>query len=264
VSSITCYSQVSRFRWIDLIADMSFRLLFAVAVAALGLCAGAAALEQPPVPLHVPSQEAEAHVLQQSYPSLPQEAQAARISGTVVLEITISSSGDVVSAHVISGQPSLAQRALEAVKGWKYQPFLVNGNPVQVTTEVSVGFKPEPPQRSWLYGLLFIAPYVLLATAWVRRFKGRESQPHWRSTTLLVGLLLLSVSLAELSAEFIYRYIQGHKLGITPTVGMWAGANALLCLVAGLLVVVGKGRGRFVSLSAAPILVFIWAIHVAF
>jgi hypothetical protein len=158
----------------------------------------------------------------------------------------------------------LAQRAVEAVRGWKYQPFLQNGTPVQVTTEVAVAFKTEPPQRSWPYSLLFIGPYVLLAAAWVRRTRNGDRQSNWRSKALFVGLLLLSVSLAELSAELIYRYILGHKLGITPTVAMWASANALLCALAGLLSLIGKGPGRFVSFSAAPLLVFVWAIHVAF
>jgi len=119
-------------------------------------------------------------------------------------------------------------------------------------------------QESWAYGALFVAPYVLLGAAWARRTKNKKSTPPWRSNTLLVGLLLLSVALAELSAELIYRYIQGHKLAITPAIAKWASANVLLCLIAGILVITGKGRGRFIALLAAPVLMFIWAIHVAF
>jgi hypothetical protein len=119
-------------------------------------------------------------------------------------------------------------------------------------------------QQSWAYVALFVTPYALLGAAWARRRKNEKSAPPWRSKTLLVGLLLLSVALAELTAELTYRYVQGHKLAITPAIGKWASANALLCLIGGILIIFGKGRGRFIALLAAPVLVFIWAIHVAF
>ncbi len=262
--SRTYYSEAPIPRWIDVIVGTALRVLSTVAVLTLGLCTIVAALEQNPVPIHVSSEDAEAHILERSYPPMPLEAQAARISGTVILEVVISPSGEIASAQIVSGQPLLTERALEAVRGWKYKPFTENGTPVQVTTEVAVSFKPGLPQRSWPYGLLFIAPYVLLAAAWVRRTTNKGPQSDWRSKVLLVGLLLLTVSLAELSAELLYRYIFGHKLGITPSVAMWASVNALLCLLAGFLSLLGKGPGRFVSFAAAPLLVFVWAIHVAF
>jgi TonB family protein len=67
-------------------------------------------------------------------------ARQARIQGTVVLRVAISKSGDVQSVQLISGHPMLAPAAVEAVKQWKYRPYLLNGDPVDVQTQVQVNF----------------------------------------------------------------------------------------------------------------------------
>jgi TonB family protein len=232
----------------------------------LGLCMIAAALEQNKAPVHVSSEDAEAHILHRSYPSAPPEAQAARINGTVILEATISSSGDVESVRVVSGHPLLAQSAVEAVRGWKYKPFLENGMPVEAISILTVEFRPSTAaQHRWLGNLLFfVGLYALLATAWVRRSRDRNRQPRWRNRLLFSGLLILSVSLAELSIEAIYRYGLGRRFWDTPATEMYVTVNFLLCLVAGVFCLVGKGPGRWASFLAAPLLLFTWAIHVAF
>jgi len=119
------------------------------------------------------------------------------------------------------------------------------------------------PRRELLGTLLLLALYGLIATAWVRRTRDRDRQSHWRSTLFFIGLVALSLSLANLSAEFIYRYVTGHKLGLTPAIGIWVNVNAMACLVAGIFCLVGKGRGRFVSFLAMPLLIFFWGIHFA-
>ena len=73
-------------------------------------------------------------------PVYPPIAKAARVEGTVVLEATISISGAVVGIRVISGPSMLQQAALDAVKTWHYQPYLLNGEPVEVVTTVNVTF----------------------------------------------------------------------------------------------------------------------------
>jgi TonB family protein len=214
--------------------------------------------------------EEQSHLLRRTFPSIPPDAQKLGLSGTVILEVAISPSGDVESARVISGHPILAQRAVEEVRGWKYKPFVENGVPVEVTTEVGVAFIRDTAEwqhvvarRELLGTLLLLALYGLIATAWVRRTRDRDRQSHWRSTLFFIGLVALSLSLANLSAEFIYRYVTGHKLGLTPAIGIWVNVNAMACLVAGIFCLVGKGRGRFVSFLAMPLLIFFWGIHFA-
>ena len=80
-------------------------------------------------------------------PVYPPLARQARIQGTVILKVRISKSGDVANIQLVSGHPMLAPAAIEAVKQWKYDPYLLNGNPVAVDTQVAVNFmlSDQPP-----------------------------------------------------------------------------------------------------------------------
>ena len=73
-------------------------------------------------------------------PIYPPIAKNARISGTVVLQAIISKTGVVENLHAISGHPMLIPAAVEAVKQWRYKPYYLNGEPVEVETTVSVIF----------------------------------------------------------------------------------------------------------------------------
>jgi protein TonB len=73
-------------------------------------------------------------------PTYPPLARQARIQGTVVLRAVISKDGSIEGLTLVSGHPMLVQSALEAVKQWKYKPYLLNGEPVEVDTEVMVNF----------------------------------------------------------------------------------------------------------------------------
>jgi periplasmic protein TonB len=73
-------------------------------------------------------------------PMYPPLARQARIQGTVVLQALISKTGDIENLQLISGHPMLAPAAIEAVKQWKYKPYLLNGEPVEVETQVQVNF----------------------------------------------------------------------------------------------------------------------------
>ena len=77
------------------------------------------------------------HRVQPNYPPL---ARQARISGTVVLRAVISKDGSIENLSLVSGHPMLAPAAIDAVKQWKYKPYLLNGEPVEVDTEVQVNF----------------------------------------------------------------------------------------------------------------------------
>src|SRR5579863_735130 len=73
-------------------------------------------------------------------PTYPPLARQARIQGVVVLQAQISKDGSIENLQLISGHPMLAPAAIEAVKQWKYKPYLLNGEPVEVDTQVQVNF----------------------------------------------------------------------------------------------------------------------------
>jgi len=67
-------------------------------------------------------------------------ARQARIQGTVVLQAVIGKDGSIQNLKVVSGHPMLAPAALEAVKQWRYKPYFLNGEPVEVDTTINVNF----------------------------------------------------------------------------------------------------------------------------
>ena len=77
-------------------------------------------------------------------PVYPPLAAQARIQGIVRLEVTVGKDGQVRDARVIRGHPLLVTAALEAVKQWVYQATVVNGEPVEVASEVEVPFTLGP------------------------------------------------------------------------------------------------------------------------
>lgn len=91
-------------------------------------------------PMRVPPSEAKTHVIQRVDPATPPLAKAARIGGTVKLDLTISESGDVAAVRVISGHPMLVPSAVDTAKKWKYKPFENDGKAIQVITEVELSF----------------------------------------------------------------------------------------------------------------------------
>jgi TonB family protein len=73
-------------------------------------------------------------------PIYPPDAKAARIQGPVVIGVIIGKDGNIQSEHLISGDSLLAPAAMEAVKKWKYRPYILNRNPVEVDTQITVNF----------------------------------------------------------------------------------------------------------------------------
>lgn len=93
-----------------------------------------------PMKLRVSQGVAEGNLIHRVQPVYPLEALQKRISGEVLLGATISGAGDIENLHVISGDPILAEASLDAVKKWKYRPYMLKGEPVKVETTVKISF----------------------------------------------------------------------------------------------------------------------------
>jgi protein TonB len=75
-----------------------------------------------------------------SAPVYPPLARGARIMGDVEIKLSIRKDGSVASSEMISGHPMLIPSAIEAVSQWRYKPYYLNGQPVEVDTQVTVNF----------------------------------------------------------------------------------------------------------------------------
>jgi periplasmic protein TonB len=94
----------------------------------------------PPKRITIGGNVQQAKLVRQPKPVYPPLAKQARISGIVHLAAVISANGTIQDLKVISGHPLLIPAALEAVKQWVYQPTLLNGEPVEVQTQIDVNF----------------------------------------------------------------------------------------------------------------------------
>jgi TonB family protein len=81
-------------------------------------------------------------------PVYPQMARAAHIQGDVILNAVIDKQGSVASLRPVSGHPILIQSALDAVRQWAYEPYMLNGEPVEVESTIHVIFElPSAPKK---------------------------------------------------------------------------------------------------------------------
>jgi periplasmic protein TonB len=99
-------------------------------------------IPHPLAPAHHPpvSRMMEGNLIHRVEPSYPTLAKQARIQGSVLLRATIGKDGSIENLHLLSGHPMLAQAAVEAVRQWRYRPYFLNGEPVEVETQVTVNF----------------------------------------------------------------------------------------------------------------------------
>jgi TonB family protein len=74
-------------------------------------------------------------------PAYPPNALQMHIEGSVQLSATISKNGNISAVKILNGDPQLAHAAVDAVKQWKYKPYLLNGEPVEIQTQITVNFK---------------------------------------------------------------------------------------------------------------------------
>ena len=95
---------------------------------------------KPQGPVLISRGVAEGMLLAKPSPIYPAIARAARVEGTVILQATISKTGSIEGLRVVSGHPMLRQAAIDAVQNWRYRPYLLNGDPVEVETTINVIF----------------------------------------------------------------------------------------------------------------------------
>lgn len=101
------------------------------------------------------------HLLKRVSPVYPPLARQAHIQGTVILKVRITKSGEVANIQLVSGHPMLAPAAIEAVKQWKYDPYLLNSEPVTVDTQVAVNFTlADNPPAEGVTGNISVGPTV--------------------------------------------------------------------------------------------------------
>lgn len=96
--------------------------------------------KQAPQRIRVGGNVQQANLIHQVLPMYPEIAKTAHIQGTVILHAIISKDGTVQELQYISGPPLLMRSAMDAVRQWRYRPTLLNGDPVQVDTTISVVF----------------------------------------------------------------------------------------------------------------------------
>ncbi len=119
-----------------------------VTLTAVLLLLSAAYAQQPDGPkperVRLSSGAAEGQITHRVPPVYPEEAKKSLIQGDVVLTATISKEGDIIDLKVVSGHPLLADASTEAVKQWKYRPYLLNGEPIEIETTVIVKYHLQP------------------------------------------------------------------------------------------------------------------------
>jgi TonB family protein len=101
---------------------------------------------RPAGPMRISAGVSAGMAISQPAPVYPEDAKAAHIQGIVVLKAIISKAGTVENLTAISGPPQLIASAIDAVKQWRYKPYLLNGEPVEVQTTINVNytFGPDP------------------------------------------------------------------------------------------------------------------------
>jgi periplasmic protein TonB len=86
------------------------------------------------------SHMSEGNLVYKVQPVYPSIARTAGIEGQVVLEAVISREGTIENLHVVAGHPMLVRAAIDAVSQWRYRPYLLNNEPVEVETQITVNF----------------------------------------------------------------------------------------------------------------------------
>jgi protein TonB len=82
------------------------------------------------------------HLIKKAFPEYPASAKHSRIEGTVVIQVEIDEEGNIAEMTILSApDPSLAISALQTVHQWQYSPYLLNGIPVRVHTEITVVYQ---------------------------------------------------------------------------------------------------------------------------
>jgi TonB family protein len=135
-------------RSLEVTSARRFALVAACAILAIATCTSALALRmdvtensaQKPAPASINVKADSLVIVSKVQPVYPAEAKKNKVSGSVVLAATIGKDGTVEKLRVVSGPSALQRAATDAVKQWRYQPFLLNGNPIVVKSNITVMF----------------------------------------------------------------------------------------------------------------------------
>src|SRR5205807_2394371 len=123
---------------------MKTRSLLLACVIASCVASGAAQQNdaQPP---HVPEKVMLENVLHNAPPAYPEEARTKQIQGLVIVSIAVDRNGSVTEAKLAEGDPVLGAAAVKAIEQWKFRPYLLNGEAMEVISSVTVNFRLKPP-----------------------------------------------------------------------------------------------------------------------
>jgi protein TonB len=102
----------------------------------------AASAPASPAPIRV-AQVSPGVLIYKVNPQYPPAARSARVQGSVVMRATIGTDGTIQQLRVVSGNPLLVNAAMDAVKKWRYRPYLLDGKPVEGETNITINFKGE-------------------------------------------------------------------------------------------------------------------------
>ncbi len=137
----------------------------------------------------------------------PEAARNAGVQGKVVLRVVTSYSGDVEEVTVVSGDPALAQAAVDAVKQWRYKPYLAEGSPAEMETQVSLNFvlkaspPPAPPPLGAVhhdaYSNDYFGIYYPLSRDWVRETEAMRQKMAAEGNTQGTFILLTAVHIPQ-------------------------------------------------------------------
>jgi len=190
-------------------------------------CLASVAVSQEPsqTPIEVSSNSAQSLNVKKVPPVYPPLARQARIQGTVVLNVIITKTGDIGAVRLVSGHPLLAPSAIEAVKQWKYQPYLSNGEPVEVTTNLQINFSLAGNPPSGVVGDTPGVPADVIgkgagglpriSEAVMRGLRTQKIDPVYPSTALQAGIqgfVLLNVRIDKDGNVADVTLVGGHPL----------------------------------------------------
>ena len=121
---------------------MTIRRFLGLALLVVLVGIGVAQTDQPakPMKVRVSAGVAEGLKIHDVSPKYPKEARERGIDGEVLLQATIDTKGHVVNLKAIQGDPILVEPSIDAVRQWKYRPYLLKGEPVEVETMIKIQF----------------------------------------------------------------------------------------------------------------------------
>lgn len=190
------------------------------------LASVAVSQEASETPIEVSSDSIQSLLSRKVPPVYPPLARQARIQGTVILNVIITKTGDIGAVRLVSGHPMLAPSAVEAVKQWRYQPYLVNAEPVEVTTNLQINFtladNPLPAggggDTTGMQGGAIgkdAGGLPRVSEAVMRGLRTQKIDPVYPSTALQAGVqgsILLVVRIDREGGVTDVTFVSGHPL----------------------------------------------------